>query len=78
MQKVSIADPKQLKRIPILKKPVCIWNNQNYKIKENVIEFPVCINGKSKRIAVKAIITEYQQNLLKNKWGTLPDHKEVN
>lgn len=62
---------KQLKRVPILKKPVCIWNNQNYKVKEKVIEFPVCINGKSKRIAVKAVITEYQYNLLKNKFGTL-------
>jgi putative transposase len=62
---------KQLKRVPILKKPVCIWNNQNYKIKENIIEFPVCIKGKSKRIAVKAVITEYQYNLLKNKLGTL-------
>ena len=62
---------KQLKRVPILKKPLCIWNNQNYKIKESIIEFPVWINGKSKRIAVKAVLTEYQQKRLQNKLGTL-------
>ncbi len=62
---------KQLKKVPILKKPVCIWNNQNYTIKENIIEFPVFIHHQSKRMAVKAVITEYQQTLLKNKWGTL-------
>ncbi|OEF99957.1 transposase [Vulcanibacillus modesticaldus] len=69
---------KKLKRVPILKKSVCIWNNQNYKIKESVIEFPVYINGKSKRIAVKAILTEYQHNLLKNQLGILRITKKSN
>lgn len=38
--------------LPILKKPCCYINNQNYKIKDNRIEFPVMIDGKSKRISV--------------------------
>jgi transposase, IS605 OrfB family, central region len=55
---------KRQKRVSILKKPVCIWNNQNYSIKDNVIEMPVMINNKSERIAVRAIITDYQNKIL--------------
>ncbi len=62
---------KKTNRLSILKKPVCIWNNQNYKINDSFISFPVCINGKSKRIQVKAILTEYQRQQLQNKLGTL-------
>lgn len=39
--------------VPILKKPCCYVNNQNFKIKNNYIEFPVLINGKSKRISIR-------------------------
>ena len=39
--------------LPILKKPCCYVNNQNFKIKNGCVEFPVMVNGKSKRIAVK-------------------------
>ena len=62
---------KKTNRLSVLKKPVCIWNNQNYKINDSFISFPVCINGKSKRIQVKAILTEYQRQQLQNKLGTL-------
>ncbi len=55
---------KKLKTVPVLKKPQCIWNNQNYQIKENTIEYPVLTNGKSKRITLKAIASEYQRQLL--------------
>ncbi|MEA3423845.1 MAG: transposase, partial [Bacillota bacterium] len=34
---------KKLKVVPVLKKPVCLWNNQNYRIKENTLEFPVLV-----------------------------------
>ena len=44
----------------ILKKPVCIWNNQNWKLKESVLSFPVLINGKSQRIAVPVLVSDYQ------------------
>lgn len=38
--------------LPIRKKPCCYINNQNYRLKGNCIEFPVMVNGKSKRISV--------------------------
>jgi len=61
---------KKTNNLPILKKPVCIWNNQNYKINDYV-SFPVMINGKSQRIKVKTILTDYQKQQLNNKLGTL-------
>ncbi len=61
---------KKTDKLPILKKPVCIWNNQNYKIND-YLSFPVFINGKSKRIKAKAMLTDYQKQQLNNKLGTL-------
>ncbi len=58
-------------KVPILKKPVAIWNNQNFKVKGSEISFPVWLNGKSKRISIKVNLTDYQANLLQNKFGTL-------
>ena len=58
-------------KVPILKKPVAIWNNQNYSIKLGTIAFPVWLNGKSTRIMVKTETTGYQVNRFINKLGTL-------
>jgi IS605 OrfB family transposase len=58
-------------KVPILKKPVAIWNNQNYSIKFGYIAFPVWLNCKSTRIMVKTETTGYQVNLLINRLGTL-------
>ena len=58
-------------KVPVLKKLVAQWNNQNYAIKFGYISFPVWLNGKSTRIMIKAIIADYQANLLSNKLGTL-------
>lgn len=58
-------------KVPILKKPVAIWNNQNFKMQNDEISFPVWISGKSKRISVKIKLASYQTNLLQNKFGTL-------
>jgi len=68
--KKAIDDQKEIK-VPILKKPVSIWNNQNYSIKFGYIAFPVWLNGKSTRIMVKTETTSYQLNLLTDKPGTL-------
>lgn len=58
--------------LPIVKKPCCYINNQNYKIKDNYIEFPVMAGGKSKRISVFAKLTERQKSLLSGvKFGTM-------
>ena len=52
--------------LPTLKKPVLFINNQNFRIFQNHIEFPLWINGKSVRITVPAIITERQLELFKD------------
>ena len=58
--------------LPTLKKPCCYINNQNYKLKDNSIEFPVMINGKSKRISVFVKLTDRQKSLFSDaKLGTM-------
>ena len=58
--------------LPILKKPCCYINNQNFKLKDNVVEFPVMINGKSKRISVFVRLTDRQKILFSDvKFGTM-------
>ena len=52
--------------LPILRKPVAIWNNQNYSIDESHIAFPVWNNGKTTKITIKACITETQLSSLQN------------
>ena len=58
--------------LPILRKSCCYINNQNYKIKGSHIEFPVMVNGKSKRISVSVKLTERQKSLFSDvKFGTM-------
>ena len=58
--------------LPTLRKLCCYINNQNYKIKDNCMEFPVMINGKSKRISVPVKLTERQKSLFSDaKFGTM-------
>lgn len=58
--------------LPILRKSCCYINNQNYKIKDNHIEFPIMMNGKSKRISVSVKLTERQKSLFSDvKFGTM-------
>lgn len=58
--------------LPVLKKPCCYINNQNYKVKDNDIEFPVMIKGKSKRIYVRVKLTDRQKALFFGaKFGTM-------
>ena len=58
--------------LPRMRKPCCYINNQNFKIKDNSIEFPVMINGKSKRISVSVKLTDRQKALfLGAKLGTM-------
>lgn len=62
---------RKTKKQSILKKPVAIWNNQNHGLKDNLLSFPVLIKGKSKRIEVPIVLTDYQKKLLANKFGSL-------
>ena len=58
--------------VPIVRKPCCYINSQNFKVKDNTIEFPMRINGKSKRISFMSRMTERQKELLScAKLGTM-------
>lgn len=58
--------------LPILRKPCCYINNQNFRLLEDRIEFPVMIHGKSTRISIATKVTERQKELLSSaKLGTM-------
>ena len=59
-------------KLPVLRKPCCYINNQNFKVNGNSLEFPVMVNGKSKRIAVAAKMTDAQKDVFAGaKLGTM-------
>lgn len=60
--KIRIKEPN----VPVLKKPCCYINNQNFKFKNNFIQFPVLIDGKSKRLSIRTSLTKEQKALLEN------------
>ena len=50
----------------------CYINNQNFRISDDCISFPVIINGKSKRISVKTKISKRQKSIFSSsKLGTM-------
>lgn len=60
--------------IPKLKKPVCVWNNQNYRFNFHYIYVPLWINGKSKKVPIRALLVDKENRnfkLLNHKLGTL-------
>jgi IS605 OrfB family transposase len=57
--------------LPVLRKPVATWNNQNYRLVDGGIRLPVIVEGKSRRIFVKGDIREYQAERLSGKLGSL-------
>ncbi|MCU4771187.1 RNA-guided endonuclease InsQ/TnpB family protein [Bacillus toyonensis] len=62
------------KIVPILKRPVCVWNNQNYSFNFTHISMPFMVNGSSTRLQIRALLTDkYNRNfeLLKHKLGTI-------
>ena len=59
-------------RFPLLRKPVAIWNNQNYSFDENHIAIPVWNNGKSTKITINGCLVDAQlSDMQKYKLGTL-------
>ncbi len=42
-----------LGRIPILKKPLVQWNNQNWQIEQGRLTIPVCVTGKTQQIELR-------------------------
>ncbi|EOO27509.1 transposase [Bacillus cereus VD133] len=62
------------KIVSILKKSVCVWNNQNYSFDFTRISIPFMVNGKSTRLKIRALlVNKHNRNydLLKHKLGTL-------
>ncbi|MED3575075.1 transposase [Cytobacillus praedii] len=60
--------------VPVLKKPVCIWNNQNYSFDFTHISMPIMVNGKATKTPIRALLVDKDNrnfDLLKHKLGTL-------
>ena len=55
--------------LPVLKKPICQWNNQNWRIEVDMLVLPVCIDGKTQqiRIACASIALEGKIGILRIK-----------
>ncbi len=62
---------KVTKTLAILRKPICIWNNQNFKVDGSTISMPFWINGKSTRIKFEMHTTDRILGFLDNKLGSL-------
>ena len=62
----------KVQTLPILKKPVAVWNSQNFKVAEGAVSFPAWQNGKSVRICVNAVIPDFAKDILSmRKLGSL-------
>src|SRR5258708_20257744 len=46
--------------LPVLKKPICQWNNQNWRIEDGRLILPLCTDGKTQqaRIACASVALE--------------------
>ncbi|MBQ9046259.1 MAG: hypothetical protein IJ120_00005, partial [Solobacterium sp.] len=58
--------------VPVLRKPCCYINNQNFRLTGGCIEFSVMMSGKSKRMSVRIKMTERQRELFERaRFGTM-------
>ncbi|WP_431809433.1 RNA-guided endonuclease InsQ/TnpB family protein [Brevibacillus agri] len=67
--------------VPVLKKPVCIWNNQNYSFDFTHISMPIMIDGKVTKTPIRALLVDKDNRnfaLLKHKLGTLRITQKAN
>lgn len=60
--KLRPEEQKEVK-VPLLRRPVAIWNNQDYSLENGMLSFPVLMDGKSRRIGLQAILTYYQTGI---------------
>lgn len=75
------AKKTKYKVIPILKKPMCIWNNQNYSFDFTHISMPIMVDGKARKTPIRALLVDKDNrnfDLLKHKLGTLRITKKSN
>ncbi|MEY9972947.1 putative transposase [Lysinibacillus sp. RC46] len=71
----------KFKVVPVLKKPVCIWNNQNYSFDFTHISMPIMMEGKAIKTPIRALLVDKENrnfDLLKHKLGTLRITKKAN
>ena len=63
---------KHKSRLPVLKKPVTIWNNQNYTIGDGYVAFPLFVNNKVTKTKIAAIVPQRVLDIAAtHKLGTL-------
>ncbi len=43
----------ELEVLPVLKKPICQWNNQNWSLEQGMLTLPVSLNGKTQQIHIR-------------------------
>lgn len=68
------AKKTKFETVPVLKKPMCIWNNQNYSFDFTHISLPIMVDGKAKKTPIRALLIDKDNrnfDLLKHKLGTL-------
>ena len=68
------AKKTNFQRVPTLKKPLCVWNNQNYSFDFTHISLPIMLNGKVKKTPIRALLVDRENRnftLLNHKLGTL-------
>ncbi len=42
----------ELGSTPVLKKPICQWNNQNWQLTNCTLTLPICIDGKTQQVTI--------------------------
>jgi putative transposase len=59
----------ELERIPVLKKPICQWNNQNWRVEQGALVLPISQDGKTQqaRIACADVPLQGKAGLLRIK-----------
>ena len=66
-------------KFPLLKKPVIVWNNQNYTVGKDYIAMPFFVDGKSRKMKIAAIVPDEVFEILStSKRGTLRITKKGN
>ena len=63
---------RQKESIPVLRKPVAFWNNQNFELGDGFVAMPFWINGRSQKLRIEAIIPKDTLSCLaKHKLGAM-------
>lgn len=77
--KVTKPGSKHNGKFPLLKKPVIVWNNQNYTVGKDYIAMPFFVDGKSRKMKIAAIVPDEVFEILStSKRGTLRITKKGN